>query len=115
MPPPPYPYPNLRQAIIIDPVDVTAERDAEMVSQMGLTPTLLLNTHVHADHITGTGKLKAMVPGTKSVLSEASGGKADMKVSDGDKIPFGSRSGSASLSIMYREIWQKLLLDSPIL
>lgn len=41
-----------KQAIIIDPVDVTAERDAEMMSQMGLKPTLLLNTHVHADHIT---------------------------------------------------------------
>lgn len=68
-----------------------AERDAETISQMGLKPALLLNTHVHADHITGTGKLKAMLPSTKSVLSEASGGQADVKISDGDKIPFGTR------------------------
>eukprot|EP00752_Nemacystus_decipiens_P013829 g12278.t1 len=80
-----------KEAILIDPVDVTAERDAEMVTQMGLKPTLLLNTHVHADHITGTGKLKKMLPGTKSVLSEVSGGKADVKFCDGDKIHFGSR------------------------
>lgn len=79
------------QAIIIDPVDVTAERDAEMVSQMGLHLTLVLDTHVHADHITGSGKLKRIVPGTKSVLSLVSGGQADVKVSDGDKIRFGSR------------------------
>ncbi|CAM9432934.1 unnamed protein product [Pylaiella littoralis] len=82
---------DTKEAIIIDPVDITAERDAEMVSQMGLKPTLLLNTHVHADHVTGTGKLKGMLPGTKSVLSEASGGKADVKICDGDKIHFGSR------------------------
>lgn len=80
-----------RQALIIDPVDVTAERDAEMVAQMGLELKLLVDTHIHADHITGTGKLKTIVPGTKSVLSEASGGQADVKIAEGDKISFGSR------------------------
>lgn len=72
-------------------MDVTAERDAEMVAQMGLELKMALNTHVHADHVTGTGKLKTIVPGTKSVLSEASGGRADVKISDGDTIVFGSR------------------------
>lgn len=80
-----------KEALIIDPVDVTAERDAEMVAQMGLELKLLVDTHIHADHITGTGKLKTIVPGTKSVLSEASGGQADVKIAEGDKISFGSR------------------------
>lgn len=64
-----------------------------MASEMGLNLKLILNTHVHADHITGSGELKKMLPGTKSVLSEASGGQADVKICDGDKIRFGSRSG----------------------
>lgn len=81
------------QAIIIDPVVETRVRDADMASEMGLNLKLILNTHVHADHITGSGELKKMLPGTKSVLSEASGGQADVKVCDGDKIRFGSRSG----------------------
>lgn len=38
------------QAIIIDSLDLTAERDAETVFQMGLKPTLLLSTHVHPDY-----------------------------------------------------------------
>ncbi|CAM9904386.1 unnamed protein product [Ectocarpus sp. 6 AP-2014] len=81
-----------KQAVIIDPVDKTAERDSQMVTEMGLKPTLLLNTHVYADHITGTGTLKGLLPGgAKSGVSEASGGQADVKIHDGDKIRFGSR------------------------
>lgn len=47
-------------------------------------------------HPSGTGKLKKMLPGTKSVLSEVSGGKADVKFCDGEKIHFGSRSVNQS-------------------
>ena len=32
----------------------------------------MINTHVHADHITGTGRLKKLVQGTKSILSKVS-------------------------------------------
>lgn len=77
---------------------MTAERDAEIVIQMGLEPKLLVNTHVHADHITGTGALKRLLPGTKSVISEVSGAKADIKISEGDKLHFGSRSVAISCS-----------------
>jgi glyoxylase-like metal-dependent hydrolase (beta-lactamase superfamily II) len=30
----------------------------------------VMNTHVHADHITGTGMLKKLLPGCQSVLSQ---------------------------------------------
>lgn len=49
----------------------------------------LVNTHMHADHITGTGCLKQLVPGAKSVISRASGAKADQYLDDGDIIRFG--------------------------
>lgn len=48
-----------------------------------------VNTHMHADHITGTGELKKLVPSVKSVISEASGARADMKLKDGDTLEFG--------------------------
>lgn len=44
-----------RQAVLIDPVDVTVDRDLQQIEQLGLQLNLALNTHVHADHITGTG------------------------------------------------------------
>ncbi|XP_008778634.2 persulfide dioxygenase ETHE1 homolog, mitochondrial-like isoform X2 [Phoenix dactylifera] len=49
-----------------------------------------MNTHVHADHITGTGLIKDMVPGVKSVISKASHSKADLLIEAGDKICLGS-------------------------
>lgn len=44
---------------------------------------------MHADHITGTGYLKQLLPGTLSVISEASGAKADRHLSDNEKVQFG--------------------------
>jgi hypothetical protein len=49
-----------------------------------------LNTHVHADHVTGTGELKRRFPNMKSVLSRESGAMADVHISHGDKIEFGN-------------------------
>ena len=50
-----------------------------------------VNTHAHADHITGTHLLKQKVEGMKSVISDVSGAAADVKIGAGDKIMFGSR------------------------
>lgn len=43
---------------MVDPVDRTVERDVAIVQQLGLKLLYVMNTHVHADHITGTGLLK---------------------------------------------------------
>lgn len=48
-----------------------------------------VNTHMHADHITGTGYLKQLLPHVRSVISQASGADADKHLSDGDIISFG--------------------------
>lgn len=43
---------------LIDPVDRTADRDISLVKDLGLKLIYAMNTHVHADHITGTGLIK---------------------------------------------------------
>ena len=47
------------------------------------------NTHVHADHITGSGKLKEHISGCQSILGDKSGAKADIYVAHGDTIAVG--------------------------
>lgn len=80
---------NSKEAIIIDPVLEQAKRDAQLVQELGLKLTYALNTHMHADHITGTGYLKQLLPGTLSVISEASGAKADKHLKDNEIVQFG--------------------------
>ncbi|CAG5081741.1 Oidioi.mRNA.OKI2018_I69.PAR.g9951.t1.cds [Oikopleura dioica] len=69
-----------RKAILIDPVDITAARDAEIIRDLNLNLAYAINTHVHADHITGTHNLRAHFPEVKTGLgSGAKIAKSDEK------------------------------------
>ncbi|XP_068945007.1 persulfide dioxygenase ETHE1, mitochondrial isoform X2 [Petaurus breviceps papuanus] len=77
------------EALLIDPVLDTASRDAQLVQELGLRLLYAVNTHCHADHVTGSGLLRSMIPGCKSVISRLSGAKADLFLEDGDILTFG--------------------------
>ncbi|MEA5551897.1 MBL fold metallo-hydrolase [Anabaena cylindrica UHCC 0172] len=47
-----------KAAILVDPVLEQVERDLQLIQELGLTLRYCLETHVHADHITGTGQLR---------------------------------------------------------
>ncbi|KAL6144203.1 hypothetical protein ACLB2K_054898 [Fragaria x ananassa] len=78
-----------KPALLIDPVDKTVDRDLSLVKELGLKLVYAMNTHVHADHVTGTGLIKSKLDGVKSVISRASKSKADHLIEAGDKIYFG--------------------------
>ncbi|XP_052208559.1 persulfide dioxygenase ETHE1 homolog, mitochondrial isoform X1 [Diospyros lotus] len=79
-----------RPALLVDPVDRTVDRDLSLVKDLGLKLLYAINTHVHADHVTGTGLIKTKAPGVKSIISKASNAKADLFVEPGDRIYFGN-------------------------
>ncbi|KAI8557994.1 hypothetical protein RHMOL_Rhmol04G0054400 [Rhododendron molle] len=78
-----------KPALLVDPVDKTVDRDLSLIKDLGLKLIYAINTHVHADHVTGTGLIKTKSPGVKSIISKASNAKADRFVEAGDKIWFG--------------------------
>lgn len=78
-----------KPALLVDPVDKTVDRDLSLVKDLGLKLVYAINTHVHADHVTGSGLIKTKVPGVKSIISKASKASADLHVEAGDKIQFG--------------------------
>ena len=89
----------------------TADRDAQLVSQLGLNLIYAVNTHCHADHITGTGKLKTMFPGCRSMISAASGADADIKLSPDERIEFGTRHVKALATPGHTDGCMSFLLD----
>ncbi|KAJ8922730.1 hypothetical protein NQ315_007765 [Exocentrus adspersus] len=80
--------PGTRECILIDPVLEHARRDFQLVKDLNLNLVYAVNTHMHADHITGTGSLK-LLAGCRSVISRRSGAQADIFVDEGDYITFG--------------------------
>ena len=83
--------PRSRQALLIDTVFEQARRDDALVRELGLTLVATLDTHVHADHVTGAWLLK-QGHGSAIVVSQASGATgADRYVNHGDRIAFGER------------------------
>ena len=75
--------------MLIDPVLEQVDRDLGVLANLGLTLDLCINTHCHADHITGSGEIKRRLPAVRSVISKASGAAADVHISDGEQVRFG--------------------------
>ena len=81
-----------RDAVLIDPVFEQVRRDTALIAELGLTLRDTIDTHVHADHVTGAWLLKQKT-GSRILISAASGAKgADRYLNDGDRCIFGFRS-----------------------
>jgi len=66
-------------------------RDTALLEELGLGLRCTLETHVHADHVTGAWLLRERL-GSEIALSAASGAEgADRYLEDGDTIRFGGR------------------------
>lgn len=80
-----------KETLLIDPVFEQAQRDAALLQELELKLVATLETHVHADHVTGAWLLKRRF-GNDIAISAASGAEgADRYLAHGDRIKFGNR------------------------
>ncbi len=78
-------------ALLIDPVFEQARRDRALIAELGLQLRFTLETHVHADHVTGAWLLKQRL-GSRIAVSGVSGANgADLALTHCDRVAFGSR------------------------
>ncbi|MEB3340200.1 MBL fold metallo-hydrolase [Okeania sp.] len=80
---------SAKEAALVDPVLEQVERDAKLIDELGLTLKYCLETHIHADHVTGTGELRKL-KGCQGVLPEnAKVDCADCFIKDGEVLKVG--------------------------
>ena len=79
-----------KEAIIIDAVAETQQRDIGLIEELKLDLKYIIETHVHADHITSSCPLKQKFTNAKIVLGESNSiACADILIKDGENLTFG--------------------------
>ncbi|SEB17800.1 Glyoxylase, beta-lactamase superfamily II [Paraburkholderia sartisoli] len=79
------------EALLIDPVYEQVPRDLALLQELGLRLRATLDTHVHADHVTGAWRLNQRC-GSRIALAEAAGASGvNQPLRHGDRVDFGSR------------------------
>lgn len=76
-------------AAIIDPVAEQVDRDLAALAEAGLELVYVLETHVHADHITGASLLRERT-GARTVANVAGAPCADIKLDHGAVLELGA-------------------------
>jgi glyoxylase-like metal-dependent hydrolase (beta-lactamase superfamily II)/rhodanese-related sulfurtransferase len=81
--------PKTHEGAIIDAVEERLERDLKIISELGVELLYIIETHIHADHVSSAGLLRQLT-GAKIVYSQYAAVKAiDIEVNDGDVLPLG--------------------------
>jgi len=79
-----------KEAVLVDAVLEQVERDRQLLEELGLTLGYCLETHIHADHITGTGRLRELTGCQGVVPQNATAKCADRFLGDGEILRVGS-------------------------
>ena len=80
-----------RQGVLIDPVFEQHARDLSLIQELGITLMASLDTHAHADHVTGSW-LMHEASGCAIGLAAAAGAEnVTLPLQHGDRLAFGHR------------------------
>jgi len=79
-----------RETALIDTVKTEVPKYLQLLDELDLKLVFVLDTHTHADHITGAGELRDLT-GCKTLLGEETHSACvSVGLKDGDRIPVGN-------------------------
>lgn len=79
-----------KEAVLVDTVLEQVERDLQVLNDLGLSLRYCLETHIHADHITGAGKLRQQTGCQVLVPQNAMAKSADHALSGRETLKIGT-------------------------
>lgn len=79
-----------KEAILIDPVLETVDRDLKLISELQLNLKYVLDTHIHADHVTAAGEIRKRLDVKTAVAQTANVPCVDVYLKEGDTLTFGN-------------------------
>lgn len=82
--------PETKEAVLIDTVLETVDRDMKLMSELGLKLKYILDTHIHADHITGSGELRKLTNAKSAVSQSANVDCVDIPLDNEQELQFGN-------------------------
>jgi len=81
-----------KEAALIDPVKEMVSRDLSLVKELGLNLKYVLDTHIHADHITGAGEIRELTKAQTGISQNAGVDCVDLHLVDGQILNLGVQS-----------------------
>ena len=80
-----------RQGLLIDPVFERHGRDLALIRELGIELLISLDTHLHADHVTGSWLMQQATGCEIGLGAIAGAAHVNRPLKHGDHIPFGGR------------------------
>jgi glyoxylase-like metal-dependent hydrolase (beta-lactamase superfamily II)/rhodanese-related sulfurtransferase len=85
------------EALILDPVLEKADRYCQLLRELDLKLVKAVDTHLHADHVTGLGELRDRTHCITIMGEQSKADVVSMRVSDGDRVTI----EGLALDVMY--------------
>ena len=85
------------EALILDPVLEKADRYCQLLRELDLKLVKAVDTHLHADHVTGLGELRDRTHCITIMGEQSKADVVSMRVADGDKVTI----EGLTLDVMY--------------
>ena len=79
------------EAVLIDSVFEQHNRDLSLIQELGITLVASIDTHVHADHVTGSWLMHQATGSAIGLAAAARANNVTLPLAHGDRIRFGGR------------------------
>jgi len=103
-----------RQALLIDPVLETVERDLQLLKDLNLQLSATLETHVHADHLTGARLLKQKTGCITAYPAMVQASCIDLGIREGEAFELGSIKLNPLFTPGHTDHHHAFLIDTPV-